>query len=590
MLYLVRLVLFVAFACISILVSRLCYNYNYYMTFTPLKFDDEKEEEELHDIREAEEEDVIKRLSDRYGLPYINLMPISIENDALRLVPEKEARAAKIAPFGVTGKKLSLALFSPNMPETQTMLAALKEQGFILTLYMASTKSLEKAWYHYKEISSGLASKKGTVDIEPEELAAARDRIHSLPDAAALIKETIEKKAGRASEVFEIILAGAFGAGASDIHLEPEEAYIRLRYRLDGVLQEVMTFAPEVYRLILSRVKLLSGLKLNVRDMAQDGRFSVEFAETQIEIRTSILPGSYGESIVLRILDPKSISVPLEDLGIHPTLLEVLMREISKPNGMLLTTGPTGSGKTTTLYAFLRKIHTPDIKIITIEDPIEYHLAGIVQTQVETEKHYTFAAGLRASLRQDPDIIMVGEIRDEETAEIAINASLTGHLVFSTLHTNNAAGTYPRLIDLGVNPKVISSAISVSMAQRLIRKLCQFCKQEKPIEGVEKERIDRITESIVNKALIPAERKMWIPKGCEKCNKTGFKGRSGVYEAIIADHAIEDAINKNPSEREIIAAAKPQGILNMRQDGIIKVLTGVTSMDELQRVIDLDAE
>ncbi|MDE2116823.1 MAG: type II/IV secretion system protein, partial [Patescibacteria group bacterium] len=325
----------------------------------------------------------------------------------------------------------------------------------------------------------------------------------------------------------------------------------------------------------------------------QDGRFSVKLGEgedqTEIEIRTSILPGAYNESIVLRILNPKSIQVPLEELGIPEKLLGIILKEIDKPNGMILTTGPTGSGKTTTLYAFLRKIHTPDIKIITIEDPIEYHLPGITQTQVNTEKNYTFALGLRSALRQDPDIIMVGEIRDSETATTAINSALTGHLVFSTLHTNNAAGAFPRLIDLGVNPRVISSAITIALAQRLVRKLCPVCKKQETIQGEDKKTIDGVLGSIVDRTLVPAKSDTyWKPVGCDKCNHTGYQGRIGIYEGILMTDEINKAVEYSTSEQEIAKVAKPQGVLTMLEDGIIKVVTGVTALEELQRVISLE--
>ena len=384
-------------------------------------------------------------------------------------------------------------------------------------------------------------------------------------------------------------MAGALVTEASDIHIEPEEDYVRLRYRLDGVLMDILNFNQIIYALLLSRIKLISGLKLNIKNEAQDGRFSVKTKDADIEIRTSVLPGAYNESIVLRILNPKTISVPMEELGIEPKLLNILSREIKKPNGMILTTGPTGSGKTTTLYAFLKKIHSPDIKIITIEDPIEYHLPGIVQTQVNSEKKYTFLSGLRSALRQDPDIIMIGEIRDGETAEIAINSALTGHLVFSTLHTNTAAGAFPRLMDLNINPKVISSAINITIAQRLIRKLCSQCKKERPIEETEKKIFDKILESVSDKSYLENLQRnvVWQPVGCDKCNKTGYKGRVGIFEAILIDESVENIIQENPSEREIKKATAHQGMLDMKQDGVIKILNGLTSLSELQRVIDL---
>jgi type IV pilus assembly protein PilB len=303
------------------------------------------------------------------------------------------------------------------------------------------------------------------------------------------------------------------------------------------------------------------------------------------------LPGAYNETIVMRVLNPNSISVPLEDLGINPRVLEVLLKEMDKPNGMILTTGPTGSGKTTTLYACLKKIHTPSIKIITIENPIEYHLPGIVQTQTDSDKKYTFSEGLRSALRQDPDVIMVGEIRDSETAEIAVHSALTGHLVFSTLHTNNAAGTYPRLIDLGINPKILISALTLSMAQRLVRKLCAKCKKEITLEGKNKTLTDFILSTINDKLYLQGLQtaKMFEPVGCTECNGLGYRGRIGVYEAIISDEILERVVNENPSEREIKKATASQNILDLKQDGIIKMLQGLTSIEELRRVIDLEA-
>jgi type II secretory ATPase GspE/PulE/Tfp pilus assembly ATPase PilB-like protein len=293
---------------------------------------------------------------------------------------------------------------------------------------------------------------------------------------------------------------------------------------------------------------------------------------------------------VLRILTPEAIGVQLQELGMEENLRMRVEKEIHRANGMILNTGPTGSGKTTTLYAFLREVNSPDSKIITIEDPVEYHLKGIVQTQVD-KKEYTFAAGLRSALRQDPDIIMIGEIRDGEVATTAVNAALTGHLVFSTLHTNNAAGSFPRLIDLGVDEKVLSSSINVAMAQRLVRKLCSACQVTRPATAEEKNIIDKTLAGVINKSLIPADQNTVhdaSPTGCAECRGRGYKGRIGIFEAIFMDQTIEEILRKSPSEREIANVAKAQGIPNMQEDGVLKVLRGVTSLDELSRVIDFD--
>jgi type II secretory ATPase GspE/PulE/Tfp pilus assembly ATPase PilB-like protein len=555
-----------------------------------VKFNEDKQRQKIEELREQEEEGLAQMMSKKYGLSYIDLGASPINIDALRVVKEQEAREAQVAPFNIINKKVSLAVLSPNGDKTIALIESLKDRGYIPSLFMSSSQSLEKVWGRYKDLSYSMETKGGALDIANEEI---QDLVKSVKTADDIKKsiETIlaQKKSYRISRILEIILAGAISINASDIHIEPEEASVRLRYRLDGVLNDILNLDNGTYGLLLSRLKLISNLKLNIKGKAQDGRFSIKLGDTEIEIRTSLLPGNYGESVVLRVLNPNAISVPLEELGINERLLNILLEELKKPNGMILNTGPTGSGKTTTLYAFLKKIYSPEIKVITIENPIEYHLKGIVQTQTEEDSGYTFLEGLRSALRQDPDVIMVGEIRDNETAEIAINASLTGHLVFSTLHTNNAAGTFPRLIDLGVNSKVISSAINIAMAQRLVRKLCNKCKKKAVLKEEEKIIIKTIMDSISDKNYLKGldTENIYEHVGCAECNFTGFRGRTGIYEAVLTDEKIEMVVKENPSEREINKAAEGQNILNMKQDGIIKILQGVTSIDELGRVIDL---
>ncbi|OGI57543.1 hypothetical protein A2640_02630 [Candidatus Nomurabacteria bacterium RIFCSPHIGHO2_01_FULL_36_23] len=439
------------------------------------------------------------------------------------------------------------------------------------------------------------SSKIGGLEISGEILRDTAKNINHIQDIEKLVIEALEgNKIHKISRLLEIILAGAIAIRASDVHIEPEKERGRLRLRLDGVLQDINFFGSDVYRLLNSRIKLLSGMKLTSK-IAQDGRFNIMEKDEEISVRVSLIPGSYGESIVMRILDPKSIQIEFKKLGIEPYLFGIVQEEIIKPNGLILVTGPTGSGKTTTLYAFLRKIYSPEINIITIEDPVEYHLIGITQTQINLERGYTFPEGLRSALRQDPDVIMVGEMRDGETAEIAVQSSLTGHVVLSTLHTNNAAGVIPRLIDLGVNPKILVSALSLSIAQRLVRKLCVFCKKEKtPIEE-ESKIIKSIIDGMKEEAKDPSNHninpdapfKLFVPVGCEKCNSTGYNGRIGIFEAIKTDEAIEKIIPENPSEREIKKVASKQGILSMRQDGIVKILNGIISFEEVQSVVDL---
>jgi type IV pilus assembly protein PilB len=556
----------------------------------PVSFDEEKQDKKLEEFKRREQEDVAQIVATRHGLEYVDLAPVPINMDALRVIPETDARMSLVAPFSLIGKRVKIAVVSPVNGKTKAAIDLIASKGFEVTLAVASPTSLEKVWSRYADLSFTTETKAGALEVSSEDIKNFVGAIKSIEDVKASISEILKLKKGfRISKILEIVLAGALATKASDVHIEPEESYVRLRYRLDGVLTDIMSFDLETYNLLLSRIKLLSGLKLNVKSEAQDGRFSVKVGEEEIEIRTSMLPGAYSESIVLRLLNPKSIQVPLEDLGIPKKLLSILLSEINRPNGMLLTTGPTGSGKTTTLYAFLRKIHTPDVKIITIEDPIEYHLPGITQTQVNVDKGYTFDLGLRSALRQDPDDKMIGEIRDSETAQTAVNSALTGHLVFSTLHTNSAAGSFPRLIDLGVNPRTISSAIVITLAQRLIRKLCPDCRKESPLEGAVKETVDKVLASIVDKSEIPEKHDVhFVPVGCPKCNNSGYKGRIGIYEGILITEEINKAIEYSTSEKEVAKVAATQGILTMLQDGILKALSGVTSIDELGRVISLD--
>ena len=557
-----------------------------------VQFDEEKQDERVRALHRKEEEELIASLSRRHGVPYLDLSTHPINIDALRIIKEADARAAKIAVFDAIDKKIDVAVLSPENEKTVGLIGDLKRRSYVPKIFMVSHQSLEKVWSRYKDLSYSLETKSGALDISNEEIIEMTKRVTSLADVKKLIEGVLAmKRAYRISKILEIILAGAISLRASDVHLEPEEKDVRLRYRLDGILTDILHFDFETFELLLSRIKLISELKLNVKEKAQDGRFSIKLADVEIEVRTSLLPGPYDESVVMRVLNPDAIAVEFEALGIHPHLLMILKKEIRKPNGMILTTGPTGSGKTTTLYAFLKKIYTPDIKVVTIEDPIEYHLEGVVQTQAETEKGYGFAEGLRSALRQDPDVIMVGEIRDNETAVVAVNAALTGHLVLSTLHTNNAAGSFPRLLDLGVNPKVVSSALNVSIAQRLVRTLCETCKKKIPLEGKNKEAIDKVLARIPDSVYLDGIQRahIWATVGCPKCNGVGFRGRIGIYEAILIDDKIEKAVITNPSERDIREAAKGQKLLTLVEDGVIKVLAGVTTIEELDRVVDLSS-
>ncbi|MBU1046349.1 type II/IV secretion system protein [Patescibacteria group bacterium] len=554
--------------------------------------EDTKRVKEIEDIHEQEEEELAKILSVKYGVRYVNLKTVSINTDALRVIPEPISQTLKIAAFDLLGKKLKVAVISPTDPEIQNYLKKLEENGYLLTVYMISHKSLEKAWSRYKEVSYTTKTTAGMIDISAENVENILNKTDNLEDIKEIFQEILTSKQPHIiSRFFEAVLAGALGVKASDIHIEPETDSITLRFRLDGVLTVVAKFDTQIYKLLISRIKLIAGLKLNITKKPQDGRLSIKLKNKEIEIRVSVLPGAYGESVVLRLLDPDSISVNIEELGIEKHLFEILKKEIHRPNGMILNTGPTGSGKTTSLYAFLKTIHSTENKIITIENPIEYHLPGIVQTQVDIDKGYTFAEGLKSSLRQDPDVIMVGEIRDYDTAKIAVNSALTGHLVFSTLHTNDAAGTFYRLIDLGIQPNIISTAVNIVIAQRLVRKPCEFCKKEVLIEGDDKKIISRVLSEItdISKYTNNTE-KMVVPIGCKECNNTGYKGRIGIFEAIIVDAETSKLLEMNPGKEEIKGVFKKQGILSLAQDGIVKILTGATTLSEVRRVVDLEEE
>lgn len=553
-------------------------------------FHDEKSAERLAQLHRREEEELARILSQKYNVEYTDLSSKSIDTDSLRLIPEKTARAAEVAAFRKIGKRIFVAMRAPERDDSLQAIADLERLGYQARKFMVSKGSLEHAWDRYGDLSYATETEAGVLTVSNDSIQQMLSELKTVGDIAEKIKESTKSKdTHRISRVLEILMAGALSIGASDIHLEPEEELVRVRYRLDGVLAEILTVDHETYGLISSRIKLLSGLKLNIKNMAQDGRFSIVANEKEIEIRTSVLPGNYAETIVMRVLDPTTIALPMEALGFDKYLMEIFMEEINRPNGMILNTGPTGSGKTTTLYAFLRSVNNPDSKIVTIEDPIEYHLSGIVQTQVS--KAYSFAQGLRSTLRQDPDIIMVGEIRDGEVATTAVHAALTGHLVFSTLHTNNAAGTFPRLVDMGISAEILGSAVNIAMAQRLVRRLCPHCRESVPLEGESKKAIERLTKNIPHPEDMPENKDvMWVAKGCEKCGGLGYKGRISIVEAIRMDEKMEQTVRITSSEREIWRAAKHQGIRRMAQDGAVKVLRGITTLEEVARTVSIEEE
>jgi type IV pilus assembly protein PilB len=551
------------------------------------KFDDRFfADERVAELRSQEEERLIKQLAQQYGHPYVNLRGVAINPKALLTIPETEARAANLVAFEQAHKKLSVAIRNPNNPATKTALTALESAGWLPQIFMASTASLEHAWERYQDQKQTEAVQKGVLDIDPAEIVRLREQLTTRDKVASALTEIrTMNNARRVTSTLEVMFAGAFGLRASDIHIEPEEGGVRLRYRLDGVLHDVVDLERTLYERLISRIKLLAGVLLNVTDEAQDGRFTFDMQEKEIEVRVSVIPGASGESAVMRLLDPTVASFNMDQLGLNKILYQVMEEELKRPNGMIITTGPTGSGKTTALYAFLRQAHTPEVKIITIEDPVEYKVDDIVQTQVGDD--YTFASGLRAILRQDPDIIMVGEIRDREVAETAVHAAQTGHLVFSTLHTNNAVGAFPRLIDLGVDSRIMGSAINIMLGQRLVRTLCDKCKRARDATAQERKLMADVLATHPAPPALPPTVTLYEPVGCDACKQTGWRGRQGVYEAIRMDKAVEEVVVRDPREHVILEAAAAQGIPTMAEDGMEKVLSGVTSLEELTRVVDL---
>lgn len=550
----------------------------------------------LDNLRRDEEEELVKLMSDKYGLPYIDLRGLAPEPDAMQMVKEEDAQEAGCVPFKVVGRKIYVATLSPSNQRLEDVLKPLETHGNEILLFLCSHASLNHVIARYADLSIGQKVDSGMLDLGPEKMKRLMDSFSTIPELKAVFDELEASNVlYKTTRLIELIIAGSLRFKASDIHIEPEEEHVRLRYRLSGILNDISFFDFASLKNITSRLKLLSGLKLSTSANAQDGRFSINLGEVEVEVRVSVIPGNYGESFVMRLLDPRNAITNLDKIAFPPKLREEIDKALARPNGVILTTGPTGSGKTTTLYAFIHTMYNPEVKIITIEDPIEYHLEGITQSQVDIKKGYTFLSGLRAALRQDPDVIMVGEIRDEDTAKVAINAALTGHLVFSTLHTNNAAGTIPRLIDLGVNPKVMGGALSLALAQRLVRSLCESCKEKYPAS----EKETRIITNILGEMKLDGKEESmlgYVPStayevfravGCDECGGTGFKGRAGIYEGVVMTSDIEKILLTNPSEREIHEAARNQGIPTLRQDAILKVLKGMTSFEEVSKAVDL---
>ncbi|MBD3282339.1 MAG: hypothetical protein GF387_01905 [Candidatus Portnoybacteria bacterium] len=541
-------------------------------------------DEKIQQIHQEQEEERAKKLASDTGFPYKNLKTSPIDETGLFLIDEEKAKKAGAAIVQKKQKELYVGFLDPSTEEAKKLMKELEDKGYSVEAFIVSRGSIDKAWSRYKN------------KIEEKKPISKKVEIDGMDKGVDNIEDLREKFSDdlNTTELLNLIMAGALKLEASDVHFEAEsEKNARIRIRIDGILRDLKDIPFKKYDSLISRIKILSELKLNITKAPQDGRFSFSIkrdgSEKEIEVRTSIIPGPNGENIVLRILDPKTIELQLEDLGIQDYDFKVIQEELKKTTGMIVTTGPTGSGKTTLLYSFLKKKNSPEVKIITLENPIEYHLEGVEQTQVNPDKGYTFAAGLRSIVRQDPDIILVGEIRDNETAKTAINAALTGHLVFSTLHTNDAAGAIPRLMDMKVSPKMIPASLNLVIAQRLVRKVCPKCSKEVEIEKEGLEKLKKGLKDLSSRAKKPKLEGIKIKKasekGCPYCNFTGYKGRIGVFELFVIDDEMEKLIIKTPSIAEIKETAIKAGMVTMKQDGFLKVTQKITTIEEIERVL-----
>lgn len=540
----------------------------------------------LEKLSRASEERVAQKLAQDSGFSYVDLGKTPVSLEAIKLVPEAQAKAARAAAIEIRVNKVALAAVDPRVEEVKSIIKLLEARRLAVKVFVASFSGIKQAWHLYGFVPPEAPEITGKVGIEGKRFEELIKKWNTLADfQKELGQSNLEKET--TSHIFEMVLAEAMAARASDIHFEAEEEKARIRFRIDGLLHDALPNLPlKSYQRLVSRIKLLAGMKINVRGEPQDGRFTISLTNKDIEVRVSIIPSQFGETIVMRVLDPDAIGVSLEELGLRKDDLEIVGRQLAKPNGLVLNTGPTGSGKTTTLYAFLKHLANPETKIITIEDPIEYRIEGIEQTQVDPSVEYTFAKGLRAIVRQDPDVVLVGEIRDLETAEIAMQAALTGHVVFSTLHTNDAVGAVPRLYDLGVKPAIIGPALSLIIAQRLVRQLCGKCKKATEISADQRKKflwfLERLPPRVDRGAY--KDFSFFEPVGCAVCQGFGYRGRIGVFEFLEAGPEFESTILKEISEVALKKLAGDQKMVTIQEDGILKVLKGVTTLEEVEKV------
>jgi type IV pilus assembly protein PilB len=529
------------------------------------------------------DEDLAKARAEVFQIPYIDLQGRVISPDLLNTIPKDLARNYQMVAFAKEGRALSVALVDPtNFRALEAVEFLARTSSLTINYFITSASALSSILKQYASLTAEVQEALEAATPREKPTVSSLDEI-SLEDKG--IEEVI--KTAPVSKMVAVILRHAIEGSASDIHIEPTADGSRVRYRVDGILHTSIKLPPYVHAAIVARIKVISNLKLDETRLPQDGRFHTEVDGKSIDLRVSTLPLMNNEKVVMRILDSSAKKLDLDDLGFIAREKEVLVKSLESTQGMILSTGPTGSGKSTTLYTLLGMINAEDINIVTLEDPVEYHMEGVNQSQVNAEVGLSFANGLRSILRQDPDVIMVGEIRDTETAELAVNAALTGHLVFSTLHTNDAFGAIPRLEDMKVEPFLISSSLSTIIAQRLVRRICQYCKEPQEIPAA------TVTEVLATLEKAPQEA---FPKdfsleklnfshgrGCVRCSNSGYKGRLVVAEVIEVTEQMQDIITSGSKLADIKAEAKRQGVLTMKEDGFLKAAIGMTTIEEVLR-------
>jgi type IV pilus assembly protein PilB len=549
-----------------------------------IKSSGRKEEEVILEKRIVSEDFLFGLKSKNLNLPLKKIDPDAVPLRVLELVPEDSARFYRFIPIAKTDRTLEVGMVYPEDINAQEALEFLaRQQKLSYQVFLITLSSFNTLLKKYRSLRGEV-----TRALEQLETELQEENIEARPLAVSEFERIVEE--APISKVVAVLLRHAVEGEASDIHIEPTKEKIRVRFRLDGVLHSSIFLPSKILPAVVSRIKILSNLKIDETRIPQDGRFSAKMGDKYVDFRVSTFPTVLGEKVVLRILDPTKALTDIHTLGMTGRNLKVVERAIKKPYGMILVTGPTGSGKTTTLYAILRILNKEGVNIMTLEDPVEYFIEGVNQSQIKPEIGYEFATGLRHMLRQDPDILMVGEIRDGETASLATQAALTGHLLLSTLHTNNAIGVIPRLIDLGVKPFLIPPTLNIAVGQRLVRVLCQHCKKKISFKGETKDLILKEIENLpsVIKKDIMISRPVYgfSSVGCKKCNATGFIGRTGVYEVLEMTDQLAEIVLNEPSEMKIEEEARRQGMLTMRQDGVLKVLDGITSVEEVLRVTE----